>query len=192
MAGNSSQNENTFLQKKSYWVTLLWSDSQCVYFIRPNTLLLCIFLLFCIFILYRADSQVKVQIRILLKVKHRKSCQKMWTPAITLWFPAQCFLGFYILEKQLASQNMFLIRSQLLLFHISFLYCIDLHPYSQYHFSKISKPFCVSRNWWIIVVFPQSNSLTITIVSQKYQELLQPYSHDRFSKILRIFCASRK
>jgi hypothetical protein len=52
--------------KKSYWVTLLWSDSQCVYFVRPNTLLLCIFL-FCIFLLYRTDPQVAVQIRILLK-----------------------------------------------------------------------------------------------------------------------------
>jgi hypothetical protein len=39
---------------------------MCVlYFIRPNTLLLCIFL-FCIFLLYGADSQVEVQIRILL------------------------------------------------------------------------------------------------------------------------------
>ncbi len=49
--------------KKSYWVTLLWSASQCVYFIRPNTLLLCIFL-FCIFLLYHADPQVEVQIRL--------------------------------------------------------------------------------------------------------------------------------
>ncbi len=34
-------------------------------FIRPNTLLLCI-VLFCIFLLYRTDPQVEVQIRILL------------------------------------------------------------------------------------------------------------------------------
>ncbi len=94
--------------KKSYWVTLLWSDSQCVYFIRPNTLLLCIFL-FCIFLLYPADSQVEVQIRILLKEKY----VKMRTPAIPLWFPEQCLLGFFILEKQLASQDMFLTRSEL-------------------------------------------------------------------------------
>ncbi len=41
------------------------------------------------------------------------------------------------------------------------LFCIvDLHPYSHYHFSKILRPFCASRNWWIIVVFLQSNSLT--------------------------------
>ncbi len=75
MVGNRSQNENRFLQKKSYWVTLLSSASRCVYFIRPNTLLLFIFL-FCIFLLYRADSQVEFQIRILPKDKYRKSCQK--------------------------------------------------------------------------------------------------------------------
>ncbi len=38
---------------------------------------------------------------------------KMQTPAITLWFSEQCLLGFFILEKQLASQNVFLIRSEL-------------------------------------------------------------------------------
>ncbi len=65
----------TRFYKKSYWVTLLWSPSRCVYFIRLNTLLLCIFL-FCIFLLYRADPQVEVQIRILLKDKYRKSCRK--------------------------------------------------------------------------------------------------------------------
>ncbi len=36
-----------------------------MFFIRPNTLLLSIFL-FCIFLLYRTDPQVEVQIRILL------------------------------------------------------------------------------------------------------------------------------
>jgi hypothetical protein len=38
---------------------------------------------------------------------------KMQTPAITLWFLEQCLLGFFILEKQLTSQDMFLIRSEL-------------------------------------------------------------------------------
>jgi hypothetical protein len=47
---------------------------MCV-LIRPNTLLLCIFL-FCIFLLYPTDSHVEVQIRILLKNKYKKSCQK--------------------------------------------------------------------------------------------------------------------
>ncbi len=43
--------------------------------IWPNTLLLCIFL-FCIFLLYHTDLHVEVQIRILLKDKYKKSCQK--------------------------------------------------------------------------------------------------------------------
>ncbi len=38
---------------------------------------------------------------------------KMGTQAITLSFPEQCLLGFFILEKQLASQDMSLIRSEL-------------------------------------------------------------------------------
>ncbi len=100
--------------KKSYWLTLLWSDSQCVYFIRPNTLLLCIFL-FCIFLLYCTDPQVEVQIRILLK--EAAIASKMQTPAITLWFPERRFkenfyLGFFIKEKRLASQVVFLIKSK--------------------------------------------------------------------------------
>ena len=35
---------------------------------------------------------------------------KMQTTAITLWFPEQCLFGFFILDKQLASQNMFVVR----------------------------------------------------------------------------------
>ncbi len=51
---------------------------MCV-FIRPNTLLHCIFL-FCIFLFYRSDLPVEVQIRILLTDEYRKSCQicKHW------------------------------------------------------------------------------------------------------------------
>ncbi len=79
-----------------------------------------------------------------------------------------------------------------LLLCISFLYCIDLHPYSHDRFLNKSRPFCGSRNWWIIVVFFQRNSLTITIVSQKYWDLLKPYSNDPFSKISRTLYASRK
>ncbi len=38
---------------------------------------------------------------------------KMQTPPITLWFPEKCLFRFFILEKQLSSQNMFLVRSKL-------------------------------------------------------------------------------
>ncbi len=72
-----------FSTKKSYWVTLLWSASQCVYFVRPYTLLLSIFL-FCIFLLYRTDPQVEVQIRILLKNKYVKLCQNANTSNHTM------------------------------------------------------------------------------------------------------------
>ncbi len=114
-------------KKKSYWVTLLWSDSQCVYFVRPNTLLLCIFL-FCIFLLYRTDAQVEVQIRILLK--EAAIVSKMHTPAITLCFPKHSFkenfyLGFFIKEKQFASQVVFLIKSKhWVLAKIQFFVCL--------------------------------------------------------------------
>jgi hypothetical protein len=100
--------------KKSYWVTLLWSDSWCKYFVRPNTLLLCIFL-FCIFLLYCTDPQFEVQIRIILK--EAAILSKMQTPAITLWFPEHRFkensyLGFYMKEKWLASQVVLLVKSK--------------------------------------------------------------------------------
>ncbi len=116
----------------------------------------------------------------------------MQTPAIPLWFPEKCLFRFFILEKQLASQNMFLVRSKLSITTYLFLVFYRSHLYSHNHFLKISTPFGVSRNWWIIVVFFQSNSLRIRILSQKYRDLLQPYSCNRFSKILRTFYASRK
>ncbi len=81
--------------KKSYWDTFLWSDSLCVYFVRPNTLLLCIFL-FCIFLLYPTDPQVEFQIRILLKNKYVKLCQNANTSKHTLisWTMLFWFLFF--------------------------------------------------------------------------------------------------
>ncbi len=112
---------------KSYWVTLLWSDSQCVYFVRPNTLLLYIFL-FCIFLLYCTDPQVEVQIRILLK--EAAIVTKMQTPAITLWFPEHRFkenfyLGFFIKKKQFAIQVVFLVKSNhWVLAKIQFFLCL--------------------------------------------------------------------
>ena len=37
----------------------------------------------------------------------------MQTPAIPLWFPEKWLFSFFILEKQLASQNIFLVKSEL-------------------------------------------------------------------------------
>ncbi len=98
--------------KKIYWVTLLWSASRCVYFIRPTTLLLCIFL-FCIYISCTPQiHKLKFKSEYYFRINIRNQV-KMQTPAITLWFPEQCLLGFFNLEKQLASQDMFLVRSEL-------------------------------------------------------------------------------
>ncbi len=135
MVGNSSQNENTFWFPTSSfyekillgWLTLLWSDSRCMYFKRPNTLLLCIFL-FCIFLLYHTDPQVEIQIRILLK--EAAIVSKMQTPAITLWFfkhrfKENFYLGFFIKEKQLAKQGVFIVKSKhWVLAKIQFFMCL--------------------------------------------------------------------
>ncbi len=109
-------------------------------YIRPNTLLLCIFL-FWIFLLYRADSQVEVQIRILLKDKHRKLCQKC---------------------KHRQSHHTLISRKMpipILYFRETTCYpkynCRKIHPYSRNRFSKILRTFYASRNSWIIVVFLQ-------------------------------------
>ncbi len=68
----------------------------------------------------------------------------MQPPAITLWFPEQCLLGFFNLEKQLASQDMFLIRSELSITAYLFL---------------------------VLYRSASLQSLTVTIVSQKYGDL---------------------
>jgi hypothetical protein len=102
-----------FSTKKSYWVSLLWSDSWCVYFKRPNTLLLCTFL-FCIFLLYRADPQVEVQIRILFKDKYRKSSQNANTGNHTLisWTMLIGFLYFGVVHTYMDQKVMPLTSSQ--------------------------------------------------------------------------------
>jgi hypothetical protein len=72
-----------------------------------------LYFLFCIFLLYRTDPQVEVQIRKLLK--EAAIVSKMQTPAITLRFPEHRFkenfyLGFFIKEEQFASQVVFLVK----------------------------------------------------------------------------------
>ena len=98
VVGNSSQkwehlliSYEQCLQKN---LTLLWSDSQCVCFIRPNTLLLCIFL-FCIFLLYCTDPQVEVQIRILLKDKYIGNCVKNANPGNPILISWTMLIGFH-------------------------------------------------------------------------------------------------
>jgi hypothetical protein len=111
VAGNCSQIENTFLQKILLGC-FLWFASRCVFFIRPNTLLLCISL-FCIFLLYHTDPQVEVQIRILLRDKYRKSCQKCEHGQSHFDFLKNDYSVSLFLKKQLTSQNIFLVKSEL-------------------------------------------------------------------------------
>ncbi len=129
--------------RNSYWVTLLWSTSRCVYFVRPNTLLLYIFL-FCIFLLYHTDPQVEVQIRTLLKNKYVKSCQNANTDNHTMISCTQ------------------FLRNIL----IGFLYFTEITRLPRYVSHKIRTfYYCVSLSCilWIY-------SLTITNIFQKYQD----------------------
>ncbi len=68
----------------------------------------------------------------------------MRTPAITLWFPEKCLLGFFILEKQLTSQDMFLVRSELSITAYLFLVLYRSTSLQSLSFLKISRPFCAS------------------------------------------------
>jgi hypothetical protein len=61
----------------------------------------------------------------------------MQTLAITLWFPEKCLSRFFIFEKQLASQNIFLLLC------VAFLFCMDLQPYSHDCHSKISETILI-------------------------------------------------
>ncbi len=63
----------------------------------------------------------------------------MQTPAIILWFPEKCLSRFFIFEKQLASQNIFLLLCA------AFLLCMDLQPYSHDCFSKVRELFLISE-----------------------------------------------
>jgi hypothetical protein len=128
-----------FYKKSYWWVTFLWSTSRCLFFVRPNTLLLYI-VLFCIYLLYHTDPQVEVQIRILLKDKY-EIVSIMRTPAIPLWFPKKWLFDYFILEKQLASQNMFLVKSELSITTYLFLVFYRSTSYQSRSFLKNIKTF---------------------------------------------------
>ena len=100
--------------KKSYWVTLLWSASQCVYFIKDLTLFYSVSFYFVYFSCTTQIHKVKFKSEYYLRINIGNRV-KMRTPAITLWFPEQCLLVFFILEKQLTSQELvsFILEKQL-------------------------------------------------------------------------------
>ncbi len=182
---------------------LIMIDSQCVYFVRPNTLWLCIFL-FCIFLLYCTAPQVEVQIRILLK--EAAIVSKMWTPAITLWFLEHRFyenfyLGIFIKENWLASQVVFLVKSKhWVLAKIRFFVCLCF--FLQDFYSRtlfLANPDCVHGLFLVIlqqiwIGLPANQSFEflrgVNPVGDDCMDL-QPYCHDCFSKISRAFFTSR-
>ncbi len=93
------------LSTKNLIGLLLWSASRCVFFIRPNTLLLCIFhfgYFSCTVQIHKLKFKSEYYLRI-----------NIGNPAIPLWFPKKWLFGFFILKKQLAYQNMFLAKSEL-------------------------------------------------------------------------------
>ncbi len=71
MAGNGSQNKNMFVQKNL--IVLLYYDPIADVCIYDLTLFYSVSFYFCIFLLYRTDLQVEVQIRILLNSLSAKS-----------------------------------------------------------------------------------------------------------------------
>ncbi len=102
---------------------------MCV-FIRPNTFLLCIFL-FCVFFLYRTDSHVEVQIRILLKDKYKKSCQKCKHLQSYFDFLKNAYPVSLFLRNNSRAKNIFLLLC------VAFFLCMDLQPYSHDCYSKM-------------------------------------------------------
>ncbi len=91
--------------KESYWGYFLWSASQCVFFIRPNTLLLCIFL-FCLFLLYCTDPfSCTAQIH---KLKFKSEYYLriyIGNPEIPLWFLKKWLFGFRSIFLRQQSQT---------------------------------------------------------------------------------------
>ncbi len=78
----------------------------------------------------------------------REIILKMRTPSykkilLGYFIVIRYLLGFFILEKQLVSQDMLLIRSELSITAYLFL----VLSYNLYRFSKISRPLCANRNW---------------------------------------------
>ena len=94
----------------------------------------------------------------------------MQTPAITLWFPEQCLLGLFILKKQLASQDMFLVRSDL---------SITAYLFLVLYRSTFLQSLSFLKN---IKTFPCKQKL---VNNRRIPSKKQPYNHNSFSKKLR-------
>ncbi len=138
-----------FSTKKSQWVTLLWSASQCVYFVRPKTLLLCIFL-FCTFLLYALINKLKYKSKYYLWIN-------MWivsnantgnhTMISCTQFLRKFCIGFLYFTETTRKPRYISHKIQIFCYCVSLsCICMDLQPYSHDHFPKISRSLCASRN----------------------------------------------
>ncbi len=96
--GRFQDDNNIFYKMKNDLTTRTWQDDiwcPIIILLLCTSDVLCLFL-FCIFLLYHTDPQVKVQIRILLKDKYVKLCQNANTGNHTLisWTMLIGFLYF--------------------------------------------------------------------------------------------------
>jgi hypothetical protein len=103
-------------------------------------------------------------------------------------YSVSLFLRYNSLAK-----TYFLWNPNILLPHISFFFSINQHRHNHDRFSKISRSFCGTRNWWIIIVFFLRQQCQIYDVFSKHIETLSNLSVAMVSlKISRIFYASGK
>ena len=107
VVGNCSQNVNMFLLKNPYWVGLLHYDplaDVCILYDLPLFYSVSFY-----FVYFSCTAQIH-------KLKFKSDYYlriNIGNPAIPLWFPKKWQFGFFILKKQLASQNKFLVKSEL-------------------------------------------------------------------------------
>ncbi len=95
----------TRFYKKILLGYFLWSTSRCVFFIKSNTLYSVSFY----FVYFSCTAQIHK-----LKFKSEYYLRiNIENPAILLWFHKKWLFSFFIIKKHLASQNMFLIKSEL-------------------------------------------------------------------------------
>ncbi len=91
--------------KKSYWVTF-YDPLADVCFSQDLTLFYSVSFYFVYFSCTAQIHKLKFKSEYYLTIN-------IGNPAIPLWFPKKWLFGFFIKKKQLASQNMFLIKSEL-------------------------------------------------------------------------------
>ena len=111
VAGNSSQNENTFLQKNL--IGLLYYDLLANVCISSDpTLFYSVSFYFVSFSCTAQIHKLKFKLEYYLR-KNMWNCVKNANTGNHTLISWTILIGFFFLEKQLASQDMFIIRSEL-------------------------------------------------------------------------------